>query len=242
MNFVKSHKQYGVDAKEIPCLTGLGEPTTETDGAVGCLYMDESTGDLYKCTAAIDGVYTWVALEVGTSGGNTDGGNGTNIVTFDLVALGLPNMNADTGEIVTLETDTAVEIAAAMESKFVQFVFNFDYRGLAFSNVIVTVPPNCGYGVTGFGGNTVFFSIAVSDGTITASAKLFSAWHGLPEVTTTDDGKILQVVDGAWVAAEEEPAEDELPTVTAEDNGKFLRVADGVWTAVAVAAAETASF
>ena len=62
MNFVKNHNQYGVEAKEIPCLTGYGEPTEETEGAVGCLYMDRHTGDIYKCTYAADGVYVWKGL------------------------------------------------------------------------------------------------------------------------------------------------------------------------------------
>lgn len=49
--------------KEIPCLTGKGMPTTSTIGAVGCLYMDENTGAVYKCTAVSEnGEYTWVAL------------------------------------------------------------------------------------------------------------------------------------------------------------------------------------
>ncbi len=58
---------------------------------------------------------------------------------------------------------------------------------------------------------------------------------GLPVVTEDDNGKVLKVVDGAWVAAEEEAAEDELPTVTTEDNGKVLRVVNGAWAAVAEA-------
>ena len=48
--------------KEIPCLTGKGKPTAETAGAVGCWYMDTDSGTVYKCTAAADGVYTWIDL------------------------------------------------------------------------------------------------------------------------------------------------------------------------------------
>ncbi len=58
---------------------------------------------------------------------------------------------------------------------------------------------------------------------------------GLPVVTEDDNGKVLKVVDGVWVAAEEEATEDELPAVTAEDNGKVLRVVNGAWAAVAEA-------
>lgn len=62
MNYVKSLNVIGVEAKEIPCILDTGAPTTTTEGAVGLLYMDENTGDLYKCTAAQVGVYTWEKL------------------------------------------------------------------------------------------------------------------------------------------------------------------------------------
>lgn len=60
MNYVDSIKLFGVEAKEIPCIKGSGAPTTETEGAVGCFYMNTNTGDIYKCIAVKDGVYTWV--------------------------------------------------------------------------------------------------------------------------------------------------------------------------------------
>lgn len=67
MNFVKSFDFFGVPARQVPSITGTGAPTTATEGAVGCLYMDTDTGNLYKCTAASGGVYTWVKSE--SSGG-----------------------------------------------------------------------------------------------------------------------------------------------------------------------------
>lgn len=60
MNYVKSFDLFGVPAAQIPAIPGSGAPTTTTEGAVGCLYMDTDTGNLYKCTAVADGVYTWV--------------------------------------------------------------------------------------------------------------------------------------------------------------------------------------
>lgn len=51
----------------------------------------------------------------------------------------------------------------------------------------------------------------------------------LPEVSATDNGDVLTVVEGEWAAA----APNVLPTVTAEDNGDVLTVVDGEWAAAA---------
>ena len=71
MNYVNSFDLFGVPAKQIPATPGSGAPTTSTEGAVGCLYMDTDTGNLYKCTAVADGVYTWVEAGNGSGGGLT---------------------------------------------------------------------------------------------------------------------------------------------------------------------------
>ena len=54
------------------------------------------------------------------------------------------------------------------------------------------------------------------------------AMEGLPAVDSTDNGKVLMVVDGGLTLA----TINELPVVTEDDNGKILKVVDGVWTAV----------
>lgn len=59
MNYVKSFNLLGVEAQQIPCITGEGAPTTSTEGAVGCLYMDTTNGDIYKCTVVDGEKYTW---------------------------------------------------------------------------------------------------------------------------------------------------------------------------------------
>lgn len=59
MNHVKALNTLGVEVRQLPCYPGKGAPTTETEGAVGEFYMDTDTGVIYKCTAAVDGVYTW---------------------------------------------------------------------------------------------------------------------------------------------------------------------------------------
>lgn len=52
---------------------------------------------------------------------------------------------------------------------------------------------------------------------------------GLPEVTASDNGSVLKVVEGAWAKAADAVGEPELPTVTASNNGAVLKVADGAW-------------
>lgn len=63
MGFVEKFNFFGTEAKQIPCICGEGMPTTETEGAVGCLYMDTLTGETYKCVAVADSVYTWVSTK-----------------------------------------------------------------------------------------------------------------------------------------------------------------------------------
>lgn len=60
MNYVKHLNIYGVEAKEVPCINGVGEPTGSTEGAVGCLYMDTDTGEIYKCIAVENDERTWI--------------------------------------------------------------------------------------------------------------------------------------------------------------------------------------
>lgn len=50
---------------------GSGAPTTATVASVGELYMDTNTGNLYKCIAVKDSVYTWVAVAEGGGGSST---------------------------------------------------------------------------------------------------------------------------------------------------------------------------
>ena len=61
MNYVKSLDLFGVEVQQIPNILGSGAPTTTTEGAVGCLYMDTASenGDMYKCIAVADNAYTW---------------------------------------------------------------------------------------------------------------------------------------------------------------------------------------
>jgi hypothetical protein len=59
MNFVESFNLFGTEAAQKACITINGAPTTSTEGAVGCLCMNTKDGTVYKCTKAVNGVYTW---------------------------------------------------------------------------------------------------------------------------------------------------------------------------------------
>lgn len=59
----------------------------------------------------------------------------------------------------------------------------------------------------------------------------------LPEVTASDNGKILMVVNGEWTLAD---APSQLPSVTASDNGKVLKVVGGQWVAYGEVSSEGA--
>lgn len=100
MNYVESFDLFGVPAKQIPAITGKGAPASSTEGAVGCIYMDTDTGDLYKCTTVADGVYTWVE-----SGGGLD---------LDMLTIGVESVN--NGNRLSLSDGTTtktVEIPSA---------------------------------------------------------------------------------------------------------------------------------
>lgn len=70
-NFINSINVGGLETKLIACLTKSGAPSSTTEGDVGVLLMDTDTGDLYKCTGASSGVYTWVKISEGTGGGSS---------------------------------------------------------------------------------------------------------------------------------------------------------------------------
>lgn len=58
--------------------------------------------------------------------------------------------------------------------------------------------------------------------------KAFMQSGSLPEVSSTDNGDVLAVVEGAWAKAD--PI---LPAVSSEDNGNVLTVVEGAWAKAA---------
>lgn len=104
------------------------------------------------------------------------------------------------------------------------------------SETITSVADNSGSssssgGSSGGGGGGIsretdpVFSSSPASG-ITASD--IAKWNGnvLPAVSSSDNGKVLKVVSGAWAKGAET---QELPAVSTSDNGKVLKVVSGAW-------------
>ena len=68
MKFVEGYNLFGEETRQISCIPHSGKPTDSTEGAVGSLYMDTDTGDIYKCIKVENGIYTWVLTSNGSSG------------------------------------------------------------------------------------------------------------------------------------------------------------------------------
>ena len=74
------------------------------------------------------------------------------------------------------------------------------------------------------------FQTAVEEGSIVINVL------ELPNVSASDNGKILGVADGEWAVID---APVELPSVSSTDNGKVLGVVEGEWAAVDTTPEET---
>lgn len=100
--------------------SGKGAPTTSTEGAVAQIYMDENTGDLYKCTQATKTVFTWVKIEAGSGEtatvDNALSSTSENPVQNKVVKAALDGKQAK-GNYLTAETDPTVPAWAKAETK-----------------------------------------------------------------------------------------------------------------------------
>lgn len=100
--------------------SGKGAPTTSTEGAVAQIYMDENTGDLYKCTQATKTVFTWVKIEAGSGGTVTVdsalSSTSENPVQNKVVKAALDGKQAK-GNYLTAETDPTVPAWAKAAQK-----------------------------------------------------------------------------------------------------------------------------
>lgn len=140
---------------------------------------------------------------------------GLDIVTYDLVAMGMPTVVVD-GEPVSFEMDTT-ELREQFATKMVTMVCNFEYSGLAFNNFAVTFTPHSNIAMFNFYGFEIMVAVLIGDGGISVSAQF--ANH-VPTATPDDNGKILQVVDGDWVVNYPDFTEEQLAALKGEKGDK----------------------
>lgn len=118
---------------------------------------------------------------------------GGSVPVFDLIELGLPEI-PDDGTAVSLSTDTT-DICAALDAGAVEFIVNLADVGrveLVMNKYRVDTYGLYMCSMSFVGG---MFTIMIADGHIQASADSQGA---LPDVTESDDGKVLGVVGGVW--------------------------------------------
>lgn len=77
------------------CITGKGAPTTATVGAVGCLYMDTLTGDVYKCTGFENDLYIWGAMDSVPTPTSADEGKFLRVVNGSIALASVINAEED---------------------------------------------------------------------------------------------------------------------------------------------------
>lgn len=116
MNYVESFNLLGVEAKEIPCIKGEGAPTSATEGAVGCLYMDTLTGNTYKCVGGELGSLVWVETLKGAVTPDTLGEvieTGRNIIPIQWESGGISSNGILTNETTSIRSDFIEVISGA---------------------------------------------------------------------------------------------------------------------------------
>lgn len=144
------------------------------------------------------------------------------IATYDLVAMGLPNLTV--GETIQFEADTT-EITEIHATSIVTLVANIEYNGLVVTNSRVSFLPNCNVATIDMLGNLACVALYIIDGKVAIHVYLADS---LPKCTEYDNGKILQVVNGAWVAADKDSSPTSINLSSFESEGKIVETfADG---------------
>ena len=200
MNFVKMVNSFGVETKEIPCITGEGAPTTATIGAVGVFYMDTETGDVYKCTAAENEVYIWETLD-GNDGVSpqitfkkTD--NGYQITVVDATSTKVVSLkNGDDGVgIYSIERTSGNGAAGTTDTYTITFT---DGQTSTFTVYNGKNGSNGKDGAAGKDGYTPVKGVDYFDGVDGDDGKDGKDGHS-PVITTTP------TTDGTWIAVDGE--------------------------------------
>ncbi len=122
------------------------------------------------------------------------------IPTFDLVAMGLPTVEVN--GMQSLQAD-ATEIMAALEKGTVKFILSLNI-GVTVDVCVVTssISAAGSYLCTSIPlfDDLYLLKFLIEDGLVQAALVSFGG-RQLPPVSASDDGKLLQVVDGEWQAA-----------------------------------------
>ena len=155
---------------------------------------------------------------------------------FNLVEMGLGDPTEDENiSLSYIEADTT-EIFAALENGPVKFTITLD--GRVQSHIITgrySSDDDAWFCESNYDVEKALI-LAFTSNTILCKCVL--AESVLPEVTNSDNGKVLTVVGATWSAQD---APTSLPNVTTEDDGKVLSVKNGVWTATEAPAGEGGS-
>lgn len=145
------------------------------------------------------------------------------IATYDLVAMGLPNLNAE-GEVLRFEADTA-ELMETLATSIVTIIVNIAYRGMVLKNIKATFPPNCNVATVDLIGHKAYVTLYITEGQVSIFAALADR---LPLCSEADNGKILKVVNGAWAAADKDAIPTSIDMSSFESEGKIVETfADG---------------
>lgn len=126
MNYVENFNLFGVEAKEIPCIKGSGIPNGTTEGAVGCLYMNKFTGDIYKCIKADEGVYTWKPL-------NDNNEKDENIIEYNYNHLMIDYADVATANVSVNSQSTEVNLWHSGKNMLPRFDNSANTAGLSFT-------------------------------------------------------------------------------------------------------------
>lgn len=191
------YKRLIINGEEYPIAVnqaGNGAPSEATAGAPGVLYMDTDTEKFYKCTAAIDGVYTW--KELGASGGSGSGGN----VDLTGVVKSVNGVTPDENGNVEIAVSGGGGLTASARNLLISILRNGIYRddfdvASTITALEAELAANAGGG--GSGGDSASYTITniltnVTNKNTMESVSVGSSYFAV--LTPADDMEISSVI------------------------------------------------
>ena len=101
---------FGVKARQIPCLTGKGEPSNELALKIGLLYINEDNGDMYKCVRREESL-VWVLV----NNENTNSGKNVELDTTLTQSGKAADAKATGDALAKVGRPTDEQVAAGVE-------------------------------------------------------------------------------------------------------------------------------